>query len=92
MALPNSTGSKNVPVECEECDGGVVERVVGEDRGGMGGISPVTRDEPCEECEDGLLGCTQCGETPSFNSPELGERLCLDCLQESLADLLEESA
>ena len=78
-------------VECDECDGGVVERIVGEDRGGMGGISPITRDEPCEECEDGLLGCQDCGETPAFNAPSF-DRLCLDCLRESLAEMTEESA
>ena len=77
-------------VECDECDGGVVERVVGE-RQGMGGIEPVIRESRCEECEDGLLGCQDCGETPAFNAPSF-DRLCLDCLRESLAEMTEESA
>lgn len=76
-------------VECDECDGGVVERIVGE-RQGMGGIEPIFSERPCEECADGLLGCHDCGETPAYQAPSL-DRLCLDCLRESLSEMTEES-
>ena len=66
-------------VECEECHGGVCERIVGERRVGMGGIEPVIREYPCEECEDGLLPCVECGIIPSYNAPSY-DRLCASCL------------
>ena len=69
------------PVRCAECEGaGTLERVVGEDRSGMGGISPVTRDERCEECEQGLVTCEDCGATPSFKVG--GDVLCEDCIND----------
>lgn len=67
-------------VYCDECDGGIVERIIGEDRSGMGGISPVTRDERCEECEEGLVTCEDCGATPSYKVG--GEVLCEDCIND----------
>lgn len=76
-------------VECDECDGGIVERIVGEDRSGMGGISPITKDYPCEECEDGLLGCHDCGETPAYQAPSF-DRLCLDCLREVMDEMRQD--
>ena len=36
--------SDKIKVACD-CDGGYWERIVGEDRSGMGGISPITRTE-----------------------------------------------
>ncbi len=73
------------PIECDECEGGVVERIVGESQG-MGGIGPITRSYECEECEDGLLGCVECGETPAYEMPSF-DRLCITHMKAYAADV-----
>lgn len=54
--------------ECPECEGhGEAEYVIGEDRSGMGGISPICRYVRCERCDgtgevehDDLCDCPEC--------------------------------
>ena len=77
------------PIECDECDGGEVEFVVGEAQG-MGGVEQVTRTRPCDEahCYEGLLGCVEngCDETPAYEMPSL-ERLCVKHMKEAAAEI-----
>jgi|TARA_R110001606_G_C14843519_1_gene586085 DnaJ-class molecular chaperone len=76
------------PVRCAECEGaGTFERVVGEDRSGMGGVSPITAEAGCEDCNgEGLKGCAWCGETPAFQYDPTGDVECLSCHKELLED------
>ena len=74
--------SDKIKVACD-CDGGYWERIVGEDRSGMGGISPITRTERCEDCDgSGLVGCSDCGETPSFQVMPGSDPLCIGCIED----------
>ena len=76
------------PVRCAECEGaGTFERVVGEDRSGMGGVSPITAEAGCEDCNgEGLKGCAWCGETPAFQYDPTGDVECPSCHKELLEE------
>jgi hypothetical protein len=79
-------------VFCGECEGaGVFERIVGEDRSGRGGISPVTREELCYECGgDGLEGCAWCGMTPAYQIHPSHDVECIQCIERLHYDTLTE--
>jgi hypothetical protein len=66
-------------VECGECGGhGEHDRIIGESRAGLGGISPIIRTRECEECDGtGSQGCTECGERPAFRTD--ADPLCAEC-------------
>ena len=43
---------ETVMKDCEECDGtGQLERIVGETRAYMGGVSPIYRYRDCPDCD-----------------------------------------
>ena len=68
-------------VLCPECEGeGYLEQIIGEDHSGMGGISPVTVEGRCEDCDgEGLKGCAWCGQTPAFLYDPSCDVECLSC-------------
>ena len=83
-----------VRVPCGECEGtGVTERIVGEDRSGRGGITPVTREELCRECDgDGLEGCAWCGTTPAYQIHSSHDAECIECIERLHDDTIMEVA
>jgi|APSaa5957512535_1039671.scaffolds.fasta_scaffold557787_1 hypothetical protein len=70
------------PVECGECEGGIVERIVGTIQSpGLGGpYEPDIREYECEECVgEGMKGCAYCGATPAYIFEPTAEPLCEPC-------------